>query len=118
MDDNELKTIRELDFKEANSPIGYTIQQIGGNWKSIILWAIKFKLNRFSLLIKELPISRKMLSKELKDLEKNNIIERKSYPEVPPRVEYSLTEKGRSIFPLLNLMRDWGENNMPQKMSL
>ncbi|NND78207.1 MAG: helix-turn-helix transcriptional regulator [Flavobacteriales bacterium] len=97
---------------QERSPIRYTINQIGGNWKSIILWSIKFKLNRFSLLLKELPISRKMLSKELKDLERNGIIKRTSYPEVPPRVEYSLTEKGKSLSPLLGLMNIWGEQNM------
>ena len=103
---------REVENKNTKSPIGFTIDQIGGNWKSIILWAIKFELNRFSLLIKELPISRKILSKELKDLEKNGIITRTSYPEVPPRVEYSLTEKGMSLSPLLDLMNNWGEENM------
>lgn len=115
MDVNEQNTIKDQDFKESNSPIGYTIQQIWGNWKSIILWAICFKLNRFSLLIKELHISRKMLSKELKDLESNGIIERKSYPEVLPRVEYTLTEKGRSVIPLLNFMRVWGEDNLSKE---
>ena len=101
-------------FNPENCPVVHTMDQIGGNWKPIILWAVKFKINRFSLLLKELPISRKMLSKELKELEKNGILIRTSFPEVPPRVEYSLSDKGQSVIPLIHHMCDWGEDNMPQ----
>lgn len=113
METIKLKPINKKRFNPNNCPVVYTMSQIGGNWKPVILWAIRFEINRFSLLLKELPISRKMLSKELKALEQSNILIRTSFPEVPPRVEYSLSEKGQSLIPLIHLMCDWGEDHQP-----
>lgn len=108
-----LKPLEEKVIDTSNCPIAYTLTQIGGVWKSRLLWAIEFDINRFSLLLNKLTISRKSLSKELKELERNGMITRKSFPEVPPRVEYYLTKKGKSVFSVVRLMSDWGEENMP-----
>ena len=76
--------LEEKVIDTSNCPIAYTLSQIGGVWKSRLLWAIEFDINRFSLLLNKLTISRKSLSKELKELERNGMITRKSFPEVPP----------------------------------
>lgn len=107
-----LKPLKNKKIDPTNCPIEYTLNQIGGAWKSRLLWAIQFDINRFSQLIERLKISRKTLSKELRELESNGMITRKSYPEVPPRVEYYLTKRGESVFSVVRLMSDWGEDNM------
>jgi DNA-binding HxlR family transcriptional regulator len=82
---------------------------IGGKWKSIVLWYLIDGSKRFGELKKDVPtITEKMLSLQLKQLEKDGIIGRKVYAEVPPRVEYCLTEEGKSLIPLLKEMALWG----------
>jgi len=108
----KLKPIKEKDYNPNNCPVYYTMKHIGGTWKPEIIWAINFGINRFSLLLRELDISRKMLSKKLKELEESDILVRTSYPEVPPRVVYSFSTKGKSVIPLIHHMCDWGEANM------
>lgn len=112
METIKLKPITQKEFNSNNCPVSYTMEHLGGSWKPEIIWAIKFGVNRFSLLLKELKISRKMLSKKLKELEDSGILVRTSYPEVPPRVVYSFSKKGESIIPLIHHMCDWGEANM------
>jgi len=114
METINLKPLEEKLIDTSNCPIAYTLSLIGGAWKSRLLWALEFDINRFSQLLKQLNISRKTLSKELKELEVNGLITRKSFPEVPPRVEYYLTKKGKSVFSVVRLMSDWGEDNMPK----
>jgi len=113
METIKLKPLKEKKYNPNNCPITYTMEQMGGTWKPEIIWAVKFGVNRFSLLLKELNISRKMLSKKLKELEESGILVRTSFPEVPPRVEYSFGKKGDSIIPIIHHMYDWGENNKP-----
>ncbi|HAG43311.1 MAG TPA: transcriptional regulator [Clostridium sp.] len=95
-------------------PIEYTLSTIGGKWKILILYHISIgKVMRYGELKKRLNrITHKMLSQQLKDLEKDGLINRKEYHEIPPRVEYSLTKKGETLFPILEVMNKWGEKNL------
>lgn len=91
-------------------PFEYTLSIIGGKWKMIIMfWLSKKNVMRYGELKKSIKgITHKMLSNQLKELEFDKIIVRKSYGEVPPRVEYFLTEKGLSLMPILEEMCNWG----------
>lgn len=95
----------------ANCGMGYTLSLIGGRWKAGILWAfINNGTLRFSEIRDQLSgISERMLSKQLDEMEEDNLINRTAYPEVPPHVEYNLTELGKSMKPMLQQMSDWGE---------
>jgi DNA-binding HxlR family transcriptional regulator len=91
-------------------PITATIDVIGGKWKPPIIWLLLKGPMRFGELSKTMPeIALKILSKQLKELEADGIVARKAYPEVPPRVEYSLTEKGASLRPVLTQLSAWSE---------
>lgn len=95
------------------SPVDYTMRMIGGKWKPIVLYLISNNINRFGLLKRGIPeISKQMLTKQLRELEKDGLITRKIYAEIPPRVEYFISEKGYSIFPIIDSMYSWGEKNM------
>ena len=86
---------------------------IGGKWKLLILHLIRNDINRFGkmgMMLKD--ISKQMLTTQLRELENDGIIERKIYPEIPPRVEYFITPKGKSLMPIVDLMRDWGNANL------
>ncbi|MES5952111.1 helix-turn-helix domain-containing protein [Bacillus fungorum] len=87
-----------------------TLQIIQGKWKVMILYELYEKpQRRFGELQKYIKdISHKTLTNQLRDLENDTLIQRTVYPEVPPRVEYSLTEKGLSLIPLLDMICDWG----------
>lgn len=95
--------------KEYNCPVELTLDMIGGKWKVLILWNLKENTRRFSELKRLIPgITKKMLIQQLKELEANGIINRKVYPQVPPKVEYSLTQYGESLDSILNMMCQWG----------
>lgn len=84
---------------------------IGGKWKSLILWHLGESTLRFSELKKTLPkITQKMLTQQLRELEEDMLVNRFVYTQVPPKVEYSLTETGKTLLPILNLMYQWGIN--------
>ncbi len=86
------------------------LQVIGGKWKSNILYLLgNFPVLRFGEFKKKLPdVSEKMLIQQLRELEKDGMVKRKVYRQVPPKVEYSLTELGSSLVPILLMLRDWG----------
>ena len=87
------------------------MNKIGGKWKPIILHRIKVGVNRFGILQRAIPIiSKQMLTSQLRELEEDGFIERKIFAEIPPRVEYSITSSGESIFPLLDAIQQWGRN--------
>ena len=94
--------------------IDATMSVIEGKWKTVVLCKLVMKKKlRFNQLIKEIDgVSPRILSKQLKELERDGVISRTSFPEIPPRVEYQLTEKGESLIPLLKIMGDWGLRNM------
>ena len=88
---------------------------IGGKWKLLILWSLRDKTKRFGELSREFSfITQSMLTKQLRELEDDGFVNRYVYREVPPRVEYSLTELGRKFIPLLTELDSWGKNNLPQ----
>ncbi len=89
---------------------------IGGKWKPLVLYQLKEGTLRFSqVLAKVQPrITQRMLTKELRELESDGLITRKVYAEVPPRVEYSLTERGESLIPILDQLCEWGYEHMDE----
>lgn len=110
---------KKFSFEEIKSvektecPVTFTMSLIGGKWKPIILYVINKGGNRFGILQRGITgISKQMLTKQLRELESDGILERKIYAEIPPRVEYFITEKGKSLFPIINSMKLWGEKNM------
>ena len=102
---------------EYQCTVAVTLEVIGGKWKAVILWHLSHKTLRFSQLQRRLPgVTQKMLTQQLRELERDGMIHREVYPEVPPRVEYSLTAEGRTLLPLLTLMCTWGRQRL-QKIS-
>ncbi|MEN4018301.1 MAG: winged helix-turn-helix transcriptional regulator [Methanobacterium sp.] len=92
---------------------------MGGKWKPLILWALKDGKLRFNEINKKLPtITQRMLTKQLRELEGDNLVNRKVYPEVPPKVEYSLTKKGQSVIPILDALHGWGKKHCASKICL
>ncbi|MEM8888458.1 MAG: helix-turn-helix domain-containing protein [Bacteroidota bacterium] len=101
---------------EQDCPVTYCMTKIGGKWKPIILFLISKGANRFGILHRGIEgISKQMLTQQLRQLEKDGILDREIFAEIPPRVEYSLTEYGKSILPVIRAMRDWGIEHMPAK---
>lgn len=104
-----------------NCPLEVTLELVGGKYKCLILWHLIDKTLRFSELSRLIPqATPKMMAAQLKELEKNGLITRTVYPEVPPKVEYKLSELGKTLMPILDVMCDWGaeymeENNIMSK---
>ncbi|MFT9497748.1 winged helix-turn-helix transcriptional regulator [Anaerosolibacter sp.] len=99
-----------LGDKEYLCVIDLTIDVCGGKWKPLILWHLgNSSVLRFNEIRKHMPtISHKMLSQQLKELEQSGMIHRNVYPEIPPKVEYSLTDLGEDLMPVLKSMGNWG----------
>ena len=90
-------------------PVETTLELIGGKYKSLILWHLSNGKLRFSELRSRITkATPKMLTQQLRELETQNLIHREVYPVIPPKVEYSLTDTGKSLLPILVAMRDWG----------
>jgi DNA-binding HxlR family transcriptional regulator len=93
-------------------PVETTLDVIGGKWKGILLYHLIDGKKRFNEFRKLYPgITQRMLTLQLRELERDGVIHREVYKEVPPKVEYSLTEFGRTLEPIILLMKDWGEKN-------
>ncbi len=91
------------------SPVEFAIHFLGGTWKMPILWRLNKNTLRYTELKKSLPhITHKMLSSQLKELEEHGFISRKAYPVVPPKVEYSITPKGKEAIPVIEIFREYG----------
>ncbi len=100
-------------------PMELTIDLIGGKWKSLILWHLGENTFRFNELKKMLPqITQKMLTQQLRELEQDGLLKRFVYTQVPPKVEYSLTEEGKTLLPILELMCQWGMNYANQSEAI
>lgn len=100
---------------ETSCIIEYTINVIGGKWKPLIIYFLLDGTKRISQLQRLIPnASRRMLTKHLRELEADGIIHREVYPQVPPKVEYSLTEKGRSLQPIMLSMLHWAEEHQEE----
>ncbi|HTO17472.1 MAG TPA: helix-turn-helix domain-containing protein [Edaphocola sp.] len=94
-----------------------TLSVIGGKWKPIILYYLAPKTRRFGEIAVRIPrISRKVLTEQLRELERDKLVDRKYYKEIPPRVEYSLTELGRSLTPVFKEMAKWGDEHILSKL--
>lgn len=98
--------------------IDAAIAVIGGKWKPLILYELRDGTLRFSQILKGIQpkITQRMLTKELRELESDGLITRKVYPEVPPKVEYSLTERGLSLMPILDDLCHWGYEHMDDEI--
>ncbi|WP_304161300.1 winged helix-turn-helix transcriptional regulator [Phascolarctobacterium succinatutens] len=97
------------DTINVNCPVAATLQLIGGKYKALLLWHLSGKILRFNELRRLVPeATPKMLTQQLRELEGDGLIARKVYAVVPPKVEYSLTPRGESLFPILQAMYAWG----------
>lgn len=100
-----------MDGKQTNEncPVSATLRRIGGKYKALLLWHLTDRTLRFGELRKLVPeATPKMLTQQLRELEEDGLINREVYPVVPPKVEYALTAQGKSLFPILAAMYDWG----------
>ena len=105
----------EKNCRGFNCPVEATIQLIGGKYKAVILWHLMNNTLRYSDILKLIPkATDKMLAQQLRELEKDGLINRKVYPVVPPKTEYSLTEFGKTLTPILDELCKWGENYLLQ----
>nr|WP_321520897.1 helix-turn-helix domain-containing protein [uncultured Macellibacteroides sp.] len=102
--------------KKINCPVTASIELIGGKWKTIILYSLLSGTRRFGEIAVRIPdISRKVLTEQLKELESDGLIVREQYKEIPPRVEYSLTELGKSLSSVFRELEIWGTENLLTK---
>lgn len=103
-------------MEKAHCAVDYAFQRIGGKYKGRILWVLKDGLMRYGELKRAIiGITPKMLTQTLKELEADELVSRKVYLEVPPRVDYTLTETGKELIPLIKQLRSWGEKQIAQK---
>ena len=101
------KTSEKVEHHEC--PVTFCMSKIGGKWKPIIIYLIRKGANRFGILERGIQgITKQMLTKQLREMEADGILERKIYPEIPPRVEYFFTSFGESLFPVIDAMNQWG----------
>ena len=105
--------IKNANFEDTG--FSYTLSLISGKHKPVILYCLmEFETVRFNEMRRYLgKVTDKTLSMNLKELERDGLIVRKEYPQIPPKVEYSLSERGRSLMKILDLLCDWGEQNRP-----
>lgn len=97
-------------------PVAATLNLIGGKYKALILWHLADDTLRFSELRKRISgATAKMLTQQPRELEQDSLIHREVYPVIPPKVEYSLTQLGKSLMPILVEMRDWGAQYLRSK---
>lgn len=98
---------------EYQCPVSAAMRVIGGKWKPVILWLLYGGTKRFNELDRMIPgITQKMLTRHLRELEADGVVNRKVYPVVPPKVEYSLTDKGRELEPVLLALANWGKETL------
>ena len=99
----------ELDGTFYYCPVDLTLSVIGGRWKGLVFWNLRDGAKRFGEMKKILVgINDKMLTQVLRELEKSGVVNRKVYEVIPPKVEYSLTEKGKELLPVMQQMSEWG----------
>lgn len=90
-------------------PVEATLEVIGGKWKGVILYHLLSETMRFNQLRRSMPeVTQRILTRQLRELEADNLISRKVYAEVPPKVEYSMTEYGKTLAPIIHALQAWG----------
>lgn len=110
MDDSEGRRARRRRAGRTGCAVEATLSVIGGVWKPVLLFHLLEGKLRFNALCRLTPsATARMITLQLRELEADGVIKRTVFPEVPPRVEYELTDLGRSLAPVLTSMRDWGE---------
>lgn len=103
-------------LNHCNCPIEATLNVIGGKWKPMILCLLANDTLRYNKIQQLIPeVSPKMLTKQLRELEDDGLVARKMYPEIPPKVEYSITDFGRTVLPVLKTLLDWGAEYLGKK---
>ena len=103
---------RHLNYDPPACPVEATLELIGGKWKGIILYHLVDGRLRFSQLKRQIGcVTQRMLTKQLRELEADGLVNRIVYAEVPPRVEYELTKEGMSLKSILNALKKWGETH-------
>ncbi|MEW4530600.1 helix-turn-helix domain-containing protein [Maioricimonas sp. JC845] len=103
---------RHTDYGRVACPVEATLELIGGKWKGIVLYYLLDGRLRFSELKRRIGcVTQRMLTKQLRELESSGLINRIVYAEVPPRVEYELTDEGKSLEPILAVLKQWGETH-------
>ncbi|MEL6459612.1 MAG: helix-turn-helix domain-containing protein [Cyanobacteria bacterium J06641_2] len=108
-----MKSKVENSKKMISCEVETTLQIIGGRWKVLIIRELLLGVKRFGELQRALPgITQKMLTQQLREMEQDGIVNREVYPEIPPKVEYSLTSLGESLQPILNAMHEWGAKQL------
>jgi DNA-binding HxlR family transcriptional regulator len=111
-------TRKNKDFNPNNCPVTHCLNRIGGKWKIMIIYVISKNCNRFSKMQQVIPtISKQMLVNQLRELEEDKIIERIAYSETPPRVEYKITEYGMTLMPVIDVLQNWGLEDLKKKMA-
>jgi DNA-binding HxlR family transcriptional regulator len=96
-------------------PVEACVEVIGGKWKGVILFHLLGGTKRFNELSRLMPaVTQRMLTRQLRELEADQVVARKVYPEVPPKVEYSLTAFGETLEPVLKTLQGWGANYLEQ----
>ena len=102
----------------THCPVEATLDIIGGKWKSIILFRVLEETRRFNELRRLIPtLTQRMLTNQLRELERDGLIARKIYAQVPPKVEYSITVFGKTLKPVLLALKNWAEKNMLPRMA-
>jgi DNA-binding HxlR family transcriptional regulator len=110
--------MKEKCAKYEKCPMVLVQDIVSGKWKILILWYLSYSKLRFSDIQRKLPsVSQKVLSRQLKSMEEDNIIHRKVYPVVPPKVEYSLTDVGKRLIPLLEMMHKFGAEYLDEGLN-
>lgn len=102
----------------ATCSVDYAFKRIGGKYKGRILWYLhQYKILRYGELSRTMPdITTKMLTQTLRELEADKLIDRKVYHEVPPKVEYTLSEKGNELIPFINYLKEWGDKQLEKEI--
>lgn len=104
-----MKTRLKVPDPVNDCPVTHCLSVIGGKWKPVILFCIAGGVDRFGAMQRAIPaVTKQMLTQQLRELETDGLIDRKVFAVVPPRVEYSLTQRGRSILPVVRAMSEWG----------
>ncbi len=94
-------------------PVEASLEVIGGKWKGVILFHLLGGTKRFNELMRLMPdVTQRMLTRQLRELEADRIVDRRVYPEVPPKVEYSLTPFGATLEPILRMLQQWGAEHL------
>jgi DNA-binding HxlR family transcriptional regulator len=104
--------MKTANLSDHECHVDTTLSVIGGKWKPVILWHLTQTTLRFSELEKRIPgITQKMLAQQLREMEKDELVSRRVYPQVPPKVEYSMTAHGKSLKDVLEALAKWGKTH-------